>query len=45
VIRDCLVAVDYINCGLYKRDPGNNQIVLPNNVCILHWMAGNNIKE
>jgi hypothetical protein len=37
--------MDYINHGLCKRDPANNQIVLPNNGWILRWTTGNNIKE
>jgi hypothetical protein len=45
MIRDCPGAADYINCGLCKRDLTNNQIVLPNNVWILCWTIGNNIKE
>jgi hypothetical protein len=40
MIRDCPGAVDYINCGLCKRDPTNNQIVLPNNVWIPRWTMG-----
>jgi hypothetical protein len=45
MIRDCPGAADYINHGLYKWDPTNNRIVLPNNVWILRWTMGNNIKE
>jgi hypothetical protein len=45
MIRDCSGAADYINHGLCKRDPANNQIVLPNNGWIPHWTTGNNIKE
>jgi hypothetical protein len=45
MIRDCPGAVDYINCGLCKRDPANNGIVLPNNVWTPCWTTGNNIKE
>jgi hypothetical protein len=45
MIRDCPGAVDYINHGLCKQDPANNRIVLPNNVWILRWTMGNNIKE
>jgi hypothetical protein len=45
MIRDCPGAVDYINHGLCKWYPTNNQIVLPNNGWIPHWILGNNIKE
>jgi hypothetical protein len=45
MIRDCPGAMDYINCGLCKRDPTNNRIVLPNNGWIPRWTMGNNIKE
>jgi hypothetical protein len=45
MIRDCPGAADYIGCGLCKRDPASNRIVLPNNTWIPHWTAGNNIKE
>jgi S-formylglutathione hydrolase FrmB len=45
MIRDCPGAADYINCSLCKRDPANNQIVLPNNGWILWWTTGHNIKE
>jgi hypothetical protein len=45
MIRDCPGAADYINCGLCKRDPANNWIVLPNNGWISCWTMGNNIKE
>jgi hypothetical protein len=45
MIRDCPGAADYINCGLCKRDPEKNGIVLPNNGWILQWATGNNIKE
>jgi hypothetical protein len=40
MIRDCPGTVDYINCGLCKWDPVNNQIVLPNNVWILRLDYG-----
>jgi hypothetical protein len=43
MIRDCPGTADYINHGLCKRDPTNNQIVLPNNVWIPRWTTGNNI--
>jgi hypothetical protein len=45
MIRDCPGAADYVRCGLCKRDPASNRIVLPNNAWIPRWMAGNNIKE
>jgi hypothetical protein len=45
MIRDCPGAVDYIGCGLCKRDLASNQIVLLNNAWIPCWTAGNNIKE
>jgi hypothetical protein len=45
MIRDCPGTADYINCGLCKRDPTNNRIVLPNNGWIPRWTMGNNIKE
>jgi hypothetical protein len=45
MIRDCPGAADYINCSLCKRDPANNQIVLPNNGWIPCWTTGNKIKE
>jgi S-formylglutathione hydrolase FrmB len=45
MIRDYPHAADYIDHGHCKRDLTNNQIVLPNNVWILHWTTGNNIKE
>jgi hypothetical protein len=45
MIRDCPGAADYIGRGLCKRDPMNNQIVLPNSAWIPCWTAGNNIKE
>jgi hypothetical protein len=45
MIRDCPGAADYIGCGLCKKDPMSNQIVLPNSTWIPHWTAGNNIKE
>jgi hypothetical protein len=45
MIRDCPGTADYINCGLCKQDPTNNQIVLPNNGWIMRWTTGNNIKE
>jgi hypothetical protein len=45
MIRDCPGAADYINHGLCKQDPANNWIILPNNVWILRWTTGNNIKE
>jgi hypothetical protein len=45
MIRDCPGAADYINRGLCKWDPANNQIVLPNNGWIPHWTTSNNIKE
>jgi hypothetical protein len=45
MIRDCPGAANFINCGLCKRDPTNNWIVLPNNSWIPCWTTGNNIKE
>jgi predicted component of type VI protein secretion system len=45
MIRDCPGAADYVGCGLCKRDPASNRIVLLNNAWIPCWMAGNNIKE
>jgi hypothetical protein len=36
MIRDFPGAVDYINRGLCKWDPANNQIILPNNIWIPH---------
>jgi hypothetical protein len=45
MIRDCPGAADYVGCGLCKRDPASNRIVLPNNAWIPCWTTGNNIKE
>jgi hypothetical protein len=45
MIRDCPGTADYINCGLCRWDPTNNQIILPNNGWIPRWTTGNNIKE
>jgi hypothetical protein len=45
MIRDCPGTADYINRSLCKRDLTDNQIVLLNNMWILHWTMGNNIKE